>query len=147
MKERFIYLLERYFDNNLTEEERKEFEIMIDKDPGLREEFNEQKRIKEVLSKMKLKNPANEFWDGYWLSIYNRIERGLAWIAISIGAVIFFVYVSIEAVRNFVNDTQTPELVKFGIGLLIFGILVLLYSVIREKITTAKKDHYKEIQR
>ncbi len=147
MKERFIYLQEKYFENDLTDVERKEFEKIINGNSKLKDEFNEQKKIKEVIYKMKLKNPANEFWDSYWLGIYNRIERGIAWIAISIGAVIFFVYVSIETVKYFVNDTQTPELVKFGIGILIFGILLLLYSVIREKFTSSKKDHYKEIQR
>jgi len=67
---------------------------------------------------MTLKNPSIEKWDGYWLCIYNRIEKGVAWIAISIGAIIFFGYASIEAVNSFISHTQTPPIVKVGISIL-----------------------------
>jgi len=99
------------------------------------------------LKKMTLKNPSKEKWDGYWLGIYNRIERGIAWIAISIGAIIFFGYASIESVNAFINDTQTPPIIKVGISILFFGVLILIFSLLREKFFTSKHDKYKEVQR
>ncbi len=147
MNERFIILLEKYFENELTDSESQEFETLINSEAKLKQEFEEQNRIKEVLRKMKLKNPSREVWDGYWLGIYNRIERGIAWIAISIGAIIFFGFVSIEAVNSFINDTHTPPIVKVGISILIFGALVLIFSLLREKFFTSKHDKYKEVQR
>jgi hypothetical protein len=45
------------------------------------------------------------------------------------------------------KDTQTPGIIKFGTAAVIIGILVLLFSVLREKIYTHKKDKYKEVQR
>ncbi len=147
MNERFIFLLEKYFENNLTDLESQEFETLINSNAKLKQEFEEQKKIKEVLKKMTLKNPSKEAWDGYWLGIYNRIERGIAWIAISIGAIIFFGYASIEAVNSFINDTQTPPIVKVGISILFFGALVLVFSLLREKFFTSKHDKYKEVQR
>jgi hypothetical protein len=147
MNERFIILIEKYFDNELSEIETQEFESLLNSNPELKSEFEEQKKIKEVLNKMKLKNPSKEAWDGYWLGVYNRVERGIAWIAISIGAIIFFGYASIESVNAFINDTQTPPLVKIGISILFFGVLVLVFSLIREKFFTSKHDKYKEVQR
>ncbi len=147
MTERFIILLEKYFENNLTDSESQEFETLINSNAKLKKEFEEQKEIKEVLKKMTLKNPSKEAWDGYWLGIYNRIERGIAWIAISIGAIIFFGYASIEAVNSFINDTQTPPIVKVGISILFFGALVLIFSLLREKFFASKHDKYKEVQR
>ena len=147
MNERFIILIEKYFDNELSEIESQEFESLLNSNPELKSEFEEQKKIKEVLNKMNLKNPSKEAWDGYWLGVYNRIERGIAWIAISIGAIIFFGYASIESVNSFINDTQTPPLVKVGISILFFGVLVLVFSLIREKFFTSKHDKYKEVQR
>ncbi len=147
MNERFIFLLEKYFENNLTDLESQEFETLINSNAKLKQEFEEQKKIKEVLKKMTLKNPSKEVWDGYWLGIYNRIERGISWIAISVGAAIFFGYASIEAVGAFINDTQTPPLVKVGISILFFGVLVLVFSLLREKFFTSKHDKYKEVQR
>ncbi|MCK5086034.1 MAG: hypothetical protein KAQ90_00880 [Melioribacteraceae bacterium] len=146
MNERFIYLIERYFDNELEEAEKAEFEsLLLNKD--LKEEFEEQKRIKEVLTKMKLKNPSTEVWDNYWLGIYNKFERGLAWIAVSVGFIILLIYGSIEAVENFFADTQTPGIVKFGIAAMVVGGVVLLFSILREKFFTHNRDKYKEVQR
>ena len=147
MNERFIILQEKYFDDMLTTEEKIEFDNLLKTNAELKTEFEEQKRIKEVLSKMRMKNPSKEVWDSYWLGIYNQIERGIAWVVISIGALIFFGYASYEAVNAFINDTQAPPLAKLGITLLIFGALILIFSLIREKIFTSKKDKYKEVQR
>ena len=147
MNEKFLILQEKYFDDELSADEKSEFNKMLETNADLKMEFEEQKRIKEVLRKMRLKNPSREVWDSYWMGIYNRIERGIAWVVISIGALIFFGYASYEMVNAFINDTQTPPLAKFGITLLIFGALILIFSIIREKIFTSKRDKYKEVQR
>jgi hypothetical protein len=147
MNERFIILLEKHFEKELTDLESQEFETLINSNAELKDEFEEQKRIKEVLRKMKLKNPSREAWDSYWMGVYNRIERGLAWIVISVGALIFFGYASYEVVNAFINDSHTPPLAKLGITLLIFGALILIFSLLREKIFTSKRDKYKEVQR
>ena len=147
MNEKFIILQEKYFDDELNAEEKVEFNNLLETSADLKKEFEEQKRIKEVLRKMKLKNPSREVWDSYWMGIYNRIERGIAWVVISIGALIFFGYASYEVVNAFINDTQAPPLAKLGISLLIFGTLILIFSIIREKIFTSKRDKYKEVQR
>jgi len=146
MNERFIYLIEKYFDGELTSEEKSEFDSLL-LDENLKNEFEEQKRVKEVLNKMKLKNPSAEIWDRYWLGVYNKVERGLAWIAISIGVLILIVYGSIGAVESFLADTQTPGIVKLGISALVIGGLILLFSVIREKLFIGTRDKYKEVQR
>lgn len=145
--QKFIALMEKYFSNEISGEEKRELDQLLKSSKELHSEFEEQKRIKEVLKKMKLKNPSREVWDSYWLGIYNRLERGLAWIVISVGAIIFFGYASFEIVNAFIKDTQAPMLAKIGISLLALGGLILLFSLIREKIFTSKRDKYKEIQR
>ena len=146
MNERFIYLIEKCFDNELNVNEKTEFDSLL-QNKDLKNEFEEQKRVKEVLGKMKLKNPTVEVWDKYWLGIYNKVERSLAWIAVSVGFLILVIYGSIEAVENFFADTQTPGIVKIGISALVIGGLILLFSVIREKFFTHTRDKYKEVQR
>ena len=147
MTERVIYLIEKNLDESATQAEITEFESLLVSDPVIKNEFEEQKRIKEVLKKMKLKNPSVEVWDGYWLGVYNRIERGIAWIAISIGLFILLTYAAITAVEVFITDTETPYIVKIGIAAFVLGLLLLLFSVFREKLFTYKHDKYKEIQR
>ena len=147
MEERFIYLIEKYFAKELTSDEQTEFNDLIEKNNHFKNEFIEQKKMKEVLSNMTLKNPTNEFWDKYWLSTYNRLERGIAWIVISIGAVILLTYAAIEAVEKFLTNYSTPLIIKFGIASLVVGFVILLFSLIREKVSKSGKDKYKEIQR
>jgi hypothetical protein len=147
MNERFIYLNEKYLDGDITREEHTELDELLSSDSELRSEFDEQVRIKEVLRKMKLKNPSVEVWDSYWLGVYNRLERGLAWILVSIGAIILIGYGSYEAVSEMLNDTSTPGIVKIGVSVLVTGGVILLFSVLREKIFTRKHDKYKEVQR
>ena len=60
MNERFIILLEKYFENELTVSESQEFETLKNSNAKLKQEFEEQKTIKEVLKKMTLKNPSRE---------------------------------------------------------------------------------------
>lgn len=146
MKERFILLLEKYFDGELSSEEKYEFDSLLIKEE-YRREFEEQKRVKEVLNKMKLKNPSAEVWDKYWLGVYNKIERSLAWLAVILGFTILIIYGSIEAVGRFFADNQTPGIVKFAISTLVIGGLILLFSVLREKFFTHSRDKYKEVQR
>lgn len=147
MNERFIYLNEKYLDSDITTDEKSELDNLLTSDPELKKEFNEQVRIKEILSKMKLKNPSVEIWDSYWLGVYNKLERGLAWILVSLGAVILIVFGTYEAVSKMLKDTSTPAFVKIGVTALLVGGFILLLSVIREKLFTRKHDKYKEIQR
>lgn len=147
MNERTLYLIEKYIDNSLTKEESAELENLIQNSPEIKKDIEEQKNVREVLSKMKLKDPSKEVWDGYWLGIYNRLERGLAWIAISIGLLVIFGYSSYEAVQSIIKDTHTPQFVKISLGVFFFGLLVLIWSLLREKFKTSKNDKYKEIQR
>ena len=146
MNERFIYLIEKYFDNELNIDEKTELNSLIQNE-DLKNEFEEQKRVKEVLSKMKLKNPSVEVWDKYWVGVYNKLERGIAWLAVSVGFLILIIYGSIEVVEKFLAHTQTPGILKFGISALVIGGLILLFSVLREKFFTHTRDKYKEVQR
>lgn len=147
MEEKFFELVEKHLNNEISPGERNELNNIIEKNPTLKSELEEQVRIKEVLKKMTFKNPAKEVWDNYWLGIYNKIERGFAWIAVSVGALILIIYGAIEAVNAFMKDMQTPGIIKFGTAAVVVGILVLLFSVLREKIYTHKKDKYREVQR
>lgn len=147
MNERFIYLQERFFENELTENEKNEFNKLLIENPILQNEFNEQKRIKEVLKQMQFNNPSKEVWDGYWLGIYRRIERGLSWILISFGAIILIGFAIYQSAVSIWNDISLPIYIKFAVLSLIFGLIVLTVSILREKLFTLKKDKYKEIQR
>ena len=100
MDNKFISLMEKYFDNKLSKEDKRAFDLLLNSDEAYKVEFEEQKRVKEVLTKMKLKNPSAEVWDNYWEKTYNRVERGLGWLAIFIGTLILLGFASVELVNE-----------------------------------------------
>ena len=96
---------------------------------------------------MTLKNPSKEVWDRYWLGVYNQIERGLAWIVISIGAIIVLGFSAVKAAESFFENTTMPGVLKIGIMILTIGFVILIISLLREKLFLFQNDKYKEIQR
>jgi len=97
---------------------------------------------------MKHKEPPDEAWENYWSRVYNRLERGLSWILISIGAMILLFYGGFKAVESLVKDPAVAILLKVAILVLLAGLVILFVSVVRERIFTYKKDKYaKEVKR
>lgn len=146
INDRFIILLEKYFENSLTAREQSEFDDFLKIDKYF-EEFQKQKSLKEVFMKMNLKEPKNNFWDDYWLNIYNRLERGIAWILISLGLTFLIGYAIYEFIQKLFVDDGGPVIVKLGLITLFIGALILILSLIREQFIKFKNDNYKEIKR
>lgn len=140
-------LLMRALDDELDSAQRDELERLIADNPELQEEWNHLSRLKEVTAHMKLRNPPEEMWDGYWTSVYSRFERGLAWILVSVGAIVFGSWGAWAVVRDLMADNDLPTFVKWGILALTVGLVMLLVSVLRHRIFVSKSDPYKEIER
>jgi len=140
-------LISSYYDNELNEEQRKRVEIHLKECPECKEEFEEMGRLEEVMSKMKFRKPPKEVWKVYWSSIYNRLERRVGWILLSIGAMILIFFGGYKAVEGIIQDPSTPLLLKVGILAFMAGIVVLLVSLLREQIFTWKRERYKEVEK
>ena len=54
----------------------------------LRSEWDRLHEVKEVTDAMSLRRPPEETWEQYFESVYNRAERGFAWILLSMGAIV-----------------------------------------------------------
>ncbi len=65
-------------------------------------------KLEEVMSKMELKNPSKDVWRLYWASVYNRLERRIGWILLSIGAMIILFFGGYKMVEGIMQDTSTP---------------------------------------
>lgn len=145
--DKFQYLLNKALDNELTESEKIEFEKMLTYSKEFREEWNSLKKLKEISSTMKFKNPTEEMWDKYWLGIYRRLERGIAWVLISIGTTIIIVYGTFKIIESITEDPTLSWFIKLAILAILIGFEILLISIIRERVFLRKSDKYKEIVR
>ena len=140
-------LLMQALDDELNPAERAELDGLLADNPGLREEWERLSRLKEVTATMKLRNPPEEMWAGYWTSVYSRFERGIAWILVSVGAIVLLSWGAWEFVQDLMADGDLPTFVKWSILALLVGLAMLLVSVLRHRIFVSRSDPYKEIER
>ncbi len=86
--EKYRTLLVKYVDDVLTSEEEQTLREHVRHCPSCRQDLEEFEKIKGVKPAMKKHFLPEMLWDEYWNHLYNRLERGIAWILISIGAII-----------------------------------------------------------
>lgn len=145
--ERMKKLLSPLLDGELDEGAKKEMEEHLAACPECRREYEQMQKIEEVMAMVTLKNPPQEMWIYYWRSVYNRLERGLGWILLSLGAIILLCFGAYKMVEGILEDAAIPLLLKIGILVFLAGVAILLVSVIREQIFLRRKERYKEIEK
>lgn len=145
--ERARQLMMAALDDELAGGEQEELDRLLADDPELRGEWDRLHEVKEVTNTMSLRRPPEETWEQYFESVYNRLERGFAWILISIGAIVLTGWALWIGLEELWGATDLPMYVKIAVYAMLLGLAVLLVSVIREKWFVRKTDPYKEIQR
>ena len=136
-----------YLDNELSDSEINIVKIHLDECPDCRNKYESLNKVKEITGDMKFKKLPEMYWEEYWSHVYNKIERGLSWIFISIGAIIILSFAAWNAMANLINDSEMSTFLKTGIFIFIIGMVVLLVSILREKLMVKKIDKYREVER
>lgn len=140
-------LLFPYLEEELSEKEKESVEEHLKRCPECRQELEKIKKLEEIMGKMKLKNPPKEAWQMYWLSVYNRLERKIGWILLSVGGIFLLFFGGYQAVEGIIKDPSLPLVLKVGILLFMAGIAIMVVSLIREQFFVRKKERYKEVQK
>ena len=145
--ERARQLMMAALDDELASGEREELDRLLAGEPELRSEWDRLHEVKEVTDAMSLRRPPEETWEQYFESVYNRAERGFAWILLSMGAIVMTGWGLWVGLEELWGAADLPMYVKIAIYAMLLGLAVLLLSVIREKLFVRRTDPYKEIQR
>ena len=140
-------LLTKYVDNEVGDEEKFRVEEHLSACRNCKKEYDSFVKLKEVTNSMKFADLTEEMWAGYWKGVYRRIERGTGWIFASIGAIILLAFGVFQFFKEFFVDPHVHTIVKVGVLVLAFGIIILLVSIIRERVFAHKRERYKEIER
>lgn len=134
-------------DGEIDEAGRRELDDALERDAALREEWESLHRAKDATRRVALRSPPDEVWDGYWTSVYNRTERGIAWLLVTVGAAVLVGWGAWVALDALLRDSGLPVFLKIAVLVLVAGGALLLVSVIREKWFTARRDPYRGVQR
>lgn len=140
-------LLAKAVDGELTQKESIDLQKLLAAHPELQNELASMKSLKETTMSMKFKQPPEETWDRYWAGVYARMERGFAWLLVSIGGAILLAFGAYNAAISFMHDESIPFLIKLAIGVVALGTAILFISVLREKWFVHKSDKYREVIR
>ncbi len=146
-EERARRLIMASIDGELAGDERGELERLLDAHPAMRAEWARLQRVKEVTESMALRPAPEEVWRDYWTSVYSRLERGIGWILFSLGAIVLLSYGAWSGVKEVIADATMPWFVKVSLLALTVGTVVLLVSVVREKLFVGRRERYKDVER
>ncbi len=146
-EEELKILLAGYQDGELDEEQHEMVEKYLAEHPDARAELARLEHVKEVTEKVQYDDLPLEVWEGYWQNLYRRLERGIGWIFLSLGAIILLLLGGFYLIRDFFMDPAVGILLKIGIGALIVGGVFLLVSVGRESMFAFRRDRYREVKR
>jgi predicted anti-sigma-YlaC factor YlaD len=140
-------LLMAYLDGEIEEKERLKVEKHLSECENCRREHKSFVRLKEVTDSMRFADLSDELWESYWKGVYRRIERGAGWVFLSIGAIILLAFGGYQFFKELFADPNISWIVKVGISTCAFGVIVLLVSIIRERLFLFKTDRYREVER
>ena len=141
-------LLDGYVDDELPPDQRAAVEAHLAGCGACRTQCDDLAGLKEDLAMITFREPTDAELDRYWQRVYNRLERGIGWLLLSIGAVVLLCYVAYLLIENVIQNPAVALTLKIGLSALIVGAVVLFVSILRERLSVRKADRYsKEIQR
>ena len=136
-----------HLDGEIEPEKKAEIERHLTECPNCREEYQSFVKLKQETDKMKLADLSDELWNGYWKGVYRRLERGAGWIFLSIGAIILLCFGAYQFFKQLLTDPNISLIVKIGVSIGALGAIILLVSIIRERLFPQKTERYKEVER
>lgn len=139
-------LLSAYVDGELDPADVTRVEAHLAVDPGARAEVEKLRQLKRLTAGLRLREAPPEDWEAFWASAYNRAERGLGWILLVVGVAVAGLWgVAHAAIAIFASTL--PLIVKLGLVGAALGALILLVSVLRERLFTRRRTRYDDIVR
>jgi len=136
-----------YLDNELSNEQRRQFEEHLTGCSECKAELKEFRKLKDITDEVTLVEPEDKIWQDYWSGVYNRIERRVGWIVFSISAILLAIYGGFKLIEEIITDSSVGILLKAGLLVLIVGLAILLVSVSRERLHIWQKDRYRNVRR
>jgi predicted anti-sigma-YlaC factor YlaD len=140
-------LLMGYLDRELPDSDVALVEAHLAGCPDCSDDIEDFRRLKEVTHDMRVVTPDERYWAEYWSNVYNRLERKVGWILISVGIILVASYGLYQFLMEAFFDHHIPWPISVGVGALVVGFCTLLVSVVRERLFLAKSDKYERIKR
>ena len=141
--EKYKGLLMGLIDDELTPEEAGEVNAHLIKCAACREEYEDLRGTAARIEKASFEEPTDEVLNRLWKRPYHRFMRNSGLFLVVGGYVALIVYALIEMFKS----GGEPVFPKITFAAIVIGFVLLLATVIRERLHTYKTDPYKEVRR
>ncbi len=135
-------LLSGYLDGELTQQEAQKVMLLLESDAEYKQLHDEMAVMRLEVQSLSLQDSELEHLDRLFKEPVAKTSRmfGFALIAVSSVIIVAFILYSV-----FIN-AAISLLIKLSIGLLGIGSLFLLFSVLRQRMISNKKDKYNRVK-
>lgn len=140
-------LLAGYIDGELSNEERTAFEQELENNPSLKKEMEDFIKLKNLTNAMQYADLPDEVWESYWQSLYKKLERSMGWILFSVSSILLFCYGAFNLMKQMYISPDISLFIKVLVTTLVFGLIILLVSYIRERLFAYKRERYTEVMK
>ncbi len=130
-------------DGELSEEEIFEINSHLIKCSSCREEYEQLKKTSSKLDKIHLEEPRDEILDKIWKSPYSKFSKNIGLFMIFAGWITLILY----SIYEFFILRENDPIPKVATIIIFTGFIILLITVIRDRIKAYRSDPYKEVER
>ena len=135
-------LISGYVDCELTQQDRQRVELHLESCAKCRESYEQISQLRQKVGRLTYGELSNEEWSRIMNDLTVRTSRGTGWVLYVVGLLIVVSY----GAYAFAVDDDVPALVKTGIAGIVVGAILLLISVLRQRLIARKSDRYKDVQ-
>ena len=145
--DKYKEMLMGYLDGELSDDQSREIEKHLNECTGCSEELGQFRKLKEITDDISLNEPEDRVFEQYWSSVYNRTERRIGWILLSVSGMVLAICLGFMAIEAIARDHTISIVLKSGLLVFYASLVILFFSVLREKLYFRKKDRYKDVRR
>lgn len=136
-------LLSAYLDGELTQADDQLVRIHLEDCADCRQALAELARVRELTSDLRFAEPPEGRMDELERKVSVRAPRRLGWLLVIIGVAGWAGY----AAWLFVTDPATATWQKLLTGAVVIGLVLLLVSVMRQRLLEMPQDRYRGVKR
>ncbi|HPQ67577.1 MAG TPA: zf-HC2 domain-containing protein [bacterium] len=139
--------LSRYLDGELPAAQVAELERHLADCAACRADLERWRAWGKELANMNFSGDHDRKLDVFETSVYARLERGIAWILLSLGGVLVLASALFYAIRDVLLNPEIVWPLRAGLTLLSLALVILAVGVVRHRLSTYKSDKYKGVLR
>ena len=135
-------ILSGFIDGELTQQEAQKVSLLIDTDPEYRSIYEELSIMRQEVQSLSLQEQELEHLDKLFQEPVAKLSRVFGFALVVVSGVVIIAF---TLYKIFINP-EIGLLEKVLVGALGSGSLLLLFSVLRQRILNAKNDKYKGVK-